>query len=101
MRILVRTSKWAIWARRLGSFAVPLAIIPVLMHRSRAITTDTFAIIEIVAIAAAIAGVVAALAAFVRIWNTGDHGWGRAVSGLIFSLLCLVPAGLWTVDSLL
>jgi hypothetical protein len=35
MRILIRTSKWAIWARRFGSLALPLAAIPVLMHRER------------------------------------------------------------------
>ena len=32
MRILIRTSRWAIWARRLGSVAVPLLVIPVLLH---------------------------------------------------------------------
>ena len=101
MRILVRTSRWAIWARRLGSFAVPLAVIPVLMHRAGAITTNTFAIVAAVAILVAAIGLVVALAAFVRIWNTGDHGWGRAVSGLLLSLLCLVPVGLWGVDSLI
>ena len=39
MRILVRTSRWAIWARRLGNFALPLAVIPILMHRAEAINT--------------------------------------------------------------
>lgn len=101
MRILVRTSRWAIWARRLGSFAVPLAVVPVLMHRAQAVTTETFAVIELVAIAVALAALAAALAAFARIWSSGDHGWGRAVTGFLLAVLCLVPVGLWTVDYLL
>ena len=93
MRLLVRTSRWAVWARRLGSFALPLAIIPVLMHRGSAIGTDTFEIVE--------AGddprgarpaLITSIIAFVRIWITGDEGWGRAITGLIFSLACFIPS---------
>jgi hypothetical protein len=100
MRILVRTSKWAVWARRLGSFALPLTIIPVLMHRAGAIPTSTFEIIEIVAIAVALLALATAIGAFVRIWVTGDHGWGRAVIGLICSLACLAPLGMLAFDYL-
>ena len=46
MRILIRTSKWAIWARRFGSFAVPLTVIPVFMHREQMIASSDFVIIE-------------------------------------------------------
>lgn len=98
MRILIRTSNWAIWARRLGSFALPLAIIPVLMHRSGAIPTSTFEVVETVAIAVALLAVFASVGAFVRIWSTGDRGWGRAVTGLICGLICLAPLGLLAAD---
>jgi len=98
MRILVRTSRWAIWARRLGSLAVPLAILPVLMHRAQAVDTQTFAVIEIVAIAVALAALLCSIGAFLRIWSTGDQGWGKAVAGFICAILCLVPVGLWSVD---
>lgn len=98
MRILVRTSRWAIWARRLGSFALPLALIPILMHRGRSIGTDTFEIIEIVAIGVAVAAFLTSIFAFVRIWVTGDEGWGRGITGLIFSLICFAPPGLLVVD---
>ena len=98
MRILVRTSRWAIWAQRLGSLAVPLAIIPVLMHRANAIGADTFEVIELVAIGVALLAIFASVAAFSRIWVTGDHGWGRAVVGLLCGLVCLVPLGVWSVD---
>jgi hypothetical protein len=91
MRILIRTSKLAIWSRRLGSVALPLAVIPVLLHRERAIASDTFFLIEVIAIAAAMLAVLLALGAFVRLWITGDQGWMRALAGLAMGLICLVP----------
>ncbi len=91
MRILIRTSKWAIWARRFGSFALPLTILPVLLHREQLIGSEDFAIVE--AVAAAIAGVAVllGLGAFARLWVTGDQGWGKAVAGILFGGLCLLP----------
>ena len=93
MRILIRTSKWAIWARRFGSLALPLAIVPVFMHRERMILSSDFHIIEFVAIGVAAIGLFLALGAFVRLWITGDLGWGKAVTGLLLSLIVLAPAG--------
>lgn len=93
MRILIRTSRWAIWARRLGTLALPLVVIPVLLHRQRFITSDLFLV------AVLLAGLVAALALLVslialgRLWHTGDNGWGKALAGLALSLLCLLPFG--------
>jgi hypothetical protein len=91
MRILVRTSKWAIWARRFGSLALPLAIVPVFLHRERFITSNDFHVIEIIAIAVAALAFLLALGAFGRLWTTGDQGWGKAVMGLLLSLICLLP----------
>jgi len=91
MRILIRTSKWAIWARRFGSLALPLAVIPVFLHRERLITSADFAIIETIAMAAGGFGLFLAFGAFARLWVTGDHGWGKATMGFFLSLLCLVP----------
>ena len=98
MRILVRTSRWAIWARRIGSLALPVAFILVLMHRGNAITTQSFAVVEAVAIVMALVALGCAIMAFVRIWITGDHGWGKAVVGFLCGLVCLVPLGLWSFD---
>lgn len=100
MRILVRTSKWSIWARRLGSFALPLAIIPVFMHRAHAITSETFEITEAVAIGVATFACLLSIGAFARIWTTGDRGWGRAVTGLVLSLICLAPLAFGAVQLL-
>lgn len=91
MRILIRTSKWAILARRLGSLAVPLTVIPVLMHREGFIDSALFLVVALFACAVACAAVLVSLAALARLWHTGDQGWGRALGGLFLGLLCLVP----------
>jgi hypothetical protein len=91
MRILIRTSKWAIWARRFGSFALPLAIIPVFLHRERIISSADFMTIELVACSFALLALFLAFGAFARLWVTGDQGWSRASMGLLFSLICLTP----------
>ena len=70
---------------------MPLVVISVLLHRFRLITSDLFLA------AAAAAGIVALLAllvsliALARLWQTGDQGWPRALTGLVLSLLCLAP----------
>ncbi|SFZ86055.1 Protein of unknown function [Devosia enhydra] len=91
MRILIRTSHFAIWARRFGEVALPLAIIPVLLHRERLVSTDAFLAAEAIAIAAALAAIACAMIAFVRLWISGDKGWSRATAGLLLGALCLLP----------
>lgn len=91
MRILIRTSKWAIWARRFGSLALPLAVIPVFMHRERFMSSADFTTVEIVAVAVAGLAFLLAIGAFVRLWITGDQGWGKATTGFFLSLICLLP----------
>jgi hypothetical protein len=93
MRILVRTSKWAIWARRIGSFALPLAVIPIFMHRQRLITSTAFEATEVVAVVTAALGFAIALGAFARLWVTGDRGWWKAALGALFSVVVLGPFG--------
>lgn len=91
MRILIRTSKWAIWARRLGSVAVPLVVISVLLHRFRLIGSDLFLAAAALAGSVALAAVLASLVALVRLWRSGDQGWSKALLGLALGLLCLLP----------
>ena len=70
---------------------MPLVVISVALHRFRLITSDLFLA------AAAAAGIVALLAllvsliALARLWHTGDQGWPRALTGLVFALRCLAP----------
>ena len=91
MRIVIRTSRSAIWARRLSSVALPLLILPVIMHRERLL--DSAAFLPVILFA----GIVAALTVLVsifalgRLWHTGDQGWSRALAGLFLGGLCLAP----------
>lgn len=91
MRILIRTSRWAIWARRLGSVSIPLVVISVLLHRFRLITSDLFLVAAVAAGLVALVAVATALIALARLWQTGDRGWGLALAGLLFGALSLSP----------
>ncbi|MBD8065605.1 DUF1499 domain-containing protein [Devosia sp. PTR5] len=91
MRIFIKTSRWAIWARRLGSLCLPLAILPVLLHREQMIDSAAFFAVVIVAAVIACITVCVALVALGRLWFTGDQGWTRAILGLLLGLLCLAP----------
>ncbi|MDB5507406.1 MAG: hypothetical protein JWR75_2044 [Devosia sp.] len=91
MRILVRTSKWAIWARRLSSFALPLLVFPVLLHHLRLVDSTAFEFIGTIALAVTLLALAVSLSALVRLWNSGDQGWSRALWGLVIALGCLVP----------
>ncbi|MEO6014068.1 MAG: DUF1499 domain-containing protein [Devosia sp.] len=92
MRILIRTSKWAVWARRFGALALPLAAIPVALHHAHIITSENFVTVELVAMGFAVAAVAMSLIAFMRLWFTGDQGWSRATLAFVFGILCLLPA---------
>lgn len=100
MRILIRTSKWAILARRLGSLAIPLTVIPVLLHREHFIPSDIFLVAALIAALVAGLAVIVALFALVRLWYTGDQGWGRTFGGLLLGLLCLMPMAYFTALAL-
>lgn len=92
MRILIRTSKWAIWARRFGALALPLAVLPLILHRAHTITSQNFFVIEAIAGGLAAIACLMALVAFTRLWFTGDQGWWRATVALIFGALVLAPS---------
>lgn len=91
MRILIRTSKWAIWARRIGSLAVPLVILPVGMHHLRLIDSPSFFIVALLALAVSALAVLVGIIALARLWHTGDRGWDKALSGFFLGLVCLAP----------
>lgn len=93
MRILIRTSKWAIWAQRLGRLAVPLVVLPVVLHHLGLIDSPSFSVAALVAGAVALLAILAALIALIRLWYSGDQGWGRALMGLLLGVLCLLPFG--------
>lgn len=100
MRILIRTSKSAIWARRIASIAVPLVAIPIFLHRQRLLTSDVFVQVGAVAGAVTLMSLLVSLIALARLWQTGDQGWGRALSALLLGLLGLVPFAYVAVQAL-
>src|SRR6201999_412960 len=87
-------------ARRVGALALPLAAIPVLLHREHFITSSNFIAIEAVALSLAALAVIMAGVAFVRLWFTGDQGWWRATLAFIFGLICLAPAGYFVYEAI-
>ena len=95
MRILIRTSKWAIWARRLGSVSIPFIIMAVLLHRLGFMTSDIFRAVILVGGVMAILAVLTALVALARLWWSGDKGWGLALAGLVLGLISLLPYGFY------
>ena len=91
MRILIRTSKTAIWARRIGRIAIPLVILPVGMHHLGLIDSPSFFTVALLALAVAGLATLVGMLALVRLWFSGDQGWGKALSGLFLGLICLAP----------
>ena len=66
-------------------------MIPVLLHRENTIPSTSFLVAEIGAGLVAALAVCVALLALIRLWYSGDQGWGRSFAGLLFGLLCLAP----------
>ena len=91
MRYFIRTSKLAIWSRRFGSFALPIVVISIWMHRNQLLNSQTFQILLVIAIILALLAVFVGVAAYLRLWQTGDRGWGRATVGIFLGLICLSP----------
>lgn len=70
---------------------MPLVVISVLLHRFRLVGGDLFLAAAALAGLVALAAVLTALGALVRLWRTGDQGWSKALQGLALGLLCLLP----------
>ena len=70
---------------------MPLVVIAVLLHRFRLITSDLFLVAAIAAGLVAALAVVVGIMALCRLWQSGDRGWGRALAGLLFGAVSLLP----------
>ena len=91
VRIGLRTSRLARWSRRLAGLSLLLVVLPIWMHRTRMLDSTAFQIVFSLALLLAIIAVLTGVAAYFRIWQTGDGGWGRATLGIIVGLACLSP----------
>jgi hypothetical protein len=91
MRIAIRTSRWAIWARRIASLALPIEIISVFMHRQRMIPSDTFTLLFGLGLILAVLAIIVSVVAFVRLWRTGFRGWAHTLEALVLGLVLASP----------
>lgn len=91
MRILIRTSRWAIWSRRLAAFALPVLVFAIFLHRANVLDSNTFAAVFVLGSFVAFLAVATGLIAFMRLWHTGDQGWARAMFGIFLGLICMTP----------
>jgi uncharacterized protein (DUF1499 family) len=86
-------SRLALWSRRLGLFALVVALLAVIIVRGGFVEAVPGFVVLMGALALAAAAVLLALGAFVVIWNDGNPGLGRAfVGALIGVLLIAYPA---------
>lgn len=81
------------WSTNLASLSVPVLVIAAIGHRSRLLdAAPTYASLALGFTLAALA-VIAAVAAFVNIWQDGRRGVGQAVRGSILGLVILSLPG--------
>lgn len=92
MRILVRITRFAVWSARLAWFALPLLVLAVFSHRAGAISSQVFEICLGLAAGLGLAAVLLGIMAWIRLWFTGDRGWGRAGFGMAMGAIPAVPA---------
>lgn len=91
MRVIVRTSKWAIWARRFGRLALPVALIGVAFHHTGSLSSETFTMVLALSVMIATAAIAAGITGLVRIWVTGDQGWRACLFAILFGMFVLGP----------
>lgn len=81
------------WSRRLGRFALLLALAAVLLHRGGLLSLPNA--IAVILLAAVVAAFVFGLAVigFFMLWHIGAKGGHAAFNGMLMSLLVLGPVG--------
>jgi hypothetical protein len=85
----IRVSRLAIWSRRLATFAVPVFVLAVLLHRLGAVDYYTGIVLVMAALLILALAFVLAAAALVVIWNEGLKGLGSAMFALVLSAALL------------
>jgi len=88
-RYTERWSRQARWSRRLGIFAVPVAVITTLLHRFGDLDTTAALVLFGLSIALALAALVLGIGGFSVIWSRGFRGTAQAVTGVVCALLVL------------
>lgn len=81
------------WSLRLGRFALVLALLALVLHRTGMLAFDTA--VAVLGVATVLSLFVAALAliGFVMLWHIGAKGGRAAFFGLVMAAIVLAPAG--------
>jgi uncharacterized protein (DUF1499 family) len=83
----------ALWSRRLGLFAIPVAGLAVLAQRSGKIDFVSAVAAIGSGVALAVLAILLGIAAFAIIWVRGNRGAGAAAIGVLAGILVLAPPG--------
>lgn len=81
-------------SRAIGAVALAIAVIAFAAKRFGMVDADVFVLSLSFAAVLALASIVAALAAFQRIWAYGGPGLSAALTGIFFGMLALLPPSL-------
>src|SRR5215207_3874899 len=93
-------SRAAIWSGRTAWFALAVTAVAVAFMRFQLVDFLPGFVSLAAALGVAVAAVLLAFAAFVRIWMEGRRGVGEAVKGLVLALVILAYPGLYALRAL-
>jgi hypothetical protein len=88
----LRTSRAALWSRRLGGIAVPILVVTLIEHRADLIDTVYALVLVGIATALGLAALLLSAIGFHVIWDRGFVGARSASLGVAYGLLALFPA---------
>ncbi|OCW55648.1 DUF1499 domain-containing protein [Hoeflea olei] len=84
----------AAWSRRLGRFALLLAVMAVALHRAGILVLPNAVAAVLLAAFLAVVVLGLSLIGFFMLWRIGAKGGHAAFSGMVLALMVLVPVGL-------
>jgi uncharacterized protein (DUF1499 family) len=82
-------SSLAVWARRVGLFALAVVLLALVIARSGLLDIVPALVTFAAGLGLAVAAILLAFAAFAAIWQKGSSGLGYAVTGLLIGLVIL------------
>ncbi len=94
-RYPVYRSKSAHVSQQLGTVALPVAIIAVLVHRFDLIDTTALVLSVLAGALLGSLAILLSLFSFARLWSLGGDGGTRALFGFVYGALALVPLALF------
>lgn len=81
----------ATWAKRFGLFALTLLAVAAAMHRFGVLQSDMFATVFVLSGALAGLAFLLAIVGLIRLWMVGAKGGRASATGMIYSIVVLVP----------